>query len=143
MLNRFKLVVTVHLILIKDNKILLLRRFNTGYEDGKYSVPAGHLDGNETIRKAMIREAKEEIDIDIKPEDLEIVHVMHRKSNDERIDFFLKSKKWEGKIKNKESDKCDDLRWFELKKLPQNLIPYVRTAIIYVKNKTFFSEFGW
>ena len=55
-MNRFKLVVAVHLILIENGKILLLRRYNTGYEDGNYSVVAGHIDGNESVIKAMKRE---------------------------------------------------------------------------------------
>jgi hypothetical protein len=29
-----------YLILMKDNNVLLLRRFNTGYEDGNYSMIA-------------------------------------------------------------------------------------------------------
>ena len=65
MKERFKLIPTSHLILIKDNKILLSRRFNTGYEDGKYSVVAGHLDGNETFIQAMVGEAREEAGIAI------------------------------------------------------------------------------
>ena len=46
--ERFKLIVDVHLLLIKDGKIVLLKRANTGYEDGKYGLIAGHADGNET-----------------------------------------------------------------------------------------------
>jgi 8-oxo-dGTP pyrophosphatase MutT (NUDIX family) len=142
--ERFKLIPTSHLFLLNDNKILLLRRYNTGYEDGKYSVVAGHLDGNETFIQAMVREAKEEADINIKPEDLHVEHVMHRKvPGEERIDFFISSKKWEGSPKNIEPNKCDDIRWFNINDLPENIIPYVKQAIECFKNKIFYSENGW
>ena len=45
----FKFKSAVHLFLIQDDKILLLRRYNTGYEDGNYSVIAGHLAGGEQV----------------------------------------------------------------------------------------------
>lgn len=141
--KRFTFLVAVHLFLLKDNGILLLRRFNTGYEDGNYSVVAGHLDGNESIFTGMIREAREEADITIKKEDLEVVHVMHRKSTDnERIDFFLTCRSWEGDIKNLEKDKCDDLSWFSIDKLPLNTIPYIKFAIENYKKGITFSEFN-
>jgi len=142
--ERFKLVPTSHLILIKNNKILLSRRFNTGYEDGNYSVVAGHLDGNETFVHAMVREAKEEAGIEIEPKDLEVIHVMHRKCpTEERIDFFIKAKKWKGELKIMEHDKCDDLKWFDLNNLPVNIIPYIKQAIEKIRNNTFYSEHGW
>jgi len=142
--ERFKLIPTSHLILMKGNKILLLKRFNTGYEDGKYSVVAGHLDGGETFMQCIIREAREEADIEIKPEDLEIIHVIHRKvPNEERIDLFIRAKKWKGKPRIMEPHKCDDLRWFEINSLPDNVIPYVRRAIKNIQKKVFYSEHGW
>jgi len=141
--DRFKLIPTSHLLLVNGSKILLSRRFNTSWEDGKYSVVAGHLDGNETFREAVIREAKEEAGIDIELEDLEIVHAMHRKSADERIDFFLTARKWRGEPRIMEPNKCDDMRWFEINKLPENTIPYIRQAIECFVNKVFYSEHGW
>ncbi len=142
--ERFKLIPTVHLVLIKDTKILLSRRFNTGYEDGKYGVVAGHLDGNETFIQGMIREAKEEAGIDIKPEDLEVVHVMHRKCpNEERVDFFIQAKFWVSEPKIMEPHKCDDMGWFEFNNPPDNIIPYIKEAIEYFKNKILYSEFGF
>jgi 8-oxo-dGTP diphosphatase len=142
-MERFKLVPTSHLFLIKNGKILLLRRFNTGYEDGNYSVVAGHLDGNETFTNAMIREAKEEASIVIQPKDLKVVHVMHRKSTEERIDFFFACCNWKGDPKNMEPGKCDDLRWFPLDNLPKNTIPYIRQAIECFAKNIFYSEHGW
>ena len=136
-----------YLTLFKDNKVLLLRRFNTGYEDGNYSMIAGHVDPGETFTQCIIREAEEEAGILLKPEDLEFVHVMHRspKNNEyhERIDVFFIAKKWEGKIVNKEPHKCDDLSWFDLDTIPENVIPHVKQAIERIKNKIYYSEHGW
>jgi 8-oxo-dGTP pyrophosphatase MutT (NUDIX family) len=142
--ERFKLVPTSFLVLIRDDKILLLRRFNTGHMDGYYSMVAGHLDGNETFIQAAIREAKEEAGIDIKEGGLEVVHAMHRKCpNEERIDIYIKAKGWKGEPKNLEPHKCDDLRWFEIGRLPKNTVDYVRQAIDSIRKKVFYSEFGW
>ncbi len=143
-MERFKLVVAVHLILIENGKILLQRRYNTGYEDGNYGVVAGHIDGDESVIKAMQREALEEAGIKIKEEDLEIVHVMHRKSeNIESIDYFLTCKSYTGKISIMEKDKCDELKFYDLDKLPINVIPYVRKGIEYYRNNIPFSIYGW
>lgn len=46
---RFTMPGAAHLFLIQDDHVVLLRRFNTGYEDGNYSVDAGHLDGDEEV----------------------------------------------------------------------------------------------
>lgn len=143
-MERFKLVVAVHLILRQNNKILLLRRYNTGYEDGNYSVVAGHVDGNESVIKAMQRESLEEAGIHIKEEDLHIVHVMHRKTEErESIDYFLICDKFTGQIQIMEEDKCDELTFYEIDNLPQNVIPYVRQAIEYGVNGVPFSIYGW
>jgi 8-oxo-dGTP pyrophosphatase MutT (NUDIX family) len=141
--DKFKLIPAVHLLLVKGNKILLLRRFNTGYEDGKYSVVAGHVDGNETARTAMAREALEEAGIKVDPSGLEFAHVMHRKTTEERMDLFFTAKTWTGDPVNKEPHKCDDLSWFLLDKLPSNIIPYVARAIDCYKKDIRYSEFGW
>ncbi|MDO8663307.1 MAG: NUDIX domain-containing protein [Candidatus Wildermuthbacteria bacterium] len=139
--ERFKIIPSVYLVLIKDGKILLSRRFNTGYFDSYYSLPAGHLDENETFTQGTIREAKEEIGISLNAEDLKLVHVMDRMiPGDERADFFFTAKKWQGEPKNMEPDKCDGLDWFELNNLPQNVVPYVRQAIDCILNNIIFSE---
>ena len=142
-ISRFKLLSTVHLFLIREGNILLLRRFNTGYEDGNYSVIVGHLDGNEEIKAAMAREAREEAGIELSIQDLQVVGVMHRKSSEERIDFFLVATSWSGEISNKEPDKCDLLAWFDMNNLPENVISYVRKAIENYRQGVWFDSFDW
>ncbi|MDR1236551.1 MAG: NUDIX domain-containing protein [Holosporaceae bacterium] len=71
----------VYLLLKRDDEILLLLRQNTGYQDGNWSVVAGHVEEGEGIIDALVREAKEEADIDITGNDLEreeIVEVFFR-----------------------------------------------------------------
>lgn len=140
---RTKFPVTVHLFLLHGDQVLLLRRFNTGYEDGNYSVVAGHLDGDETVKAAAIREAEEEVGVSIPPVNLEVIGVMHRKSGDERVDFFLTATEWSGEPSNQEPDKCDDLNWFSMHSLPENTIPYVRRALSNYRTGIWFDEFGW
>ncbi len=139
--ERFKITPSVYLMLVKGNKILLSRRYNTGYFDNYYSLPAGHLDGNETLKQAMVRETKEEIGIVLDPVDLELVHIMNRRIPDnERVDFFFTAKKWQGEPKIMEPDKCDDLSWFESDDLPQDIIPYIRQAIDSLLKGVIYSE---
>ncbi|HQK63738.1 MAG TPA: NUDIX domain-containing protein, partial [Candidatus Staskawiczbacteria bacterium] len=118
------------------------------------SLVAGHVDRGENFTGAIIREAREESGIDLKSEDLKMVHIMHRDSRidypqgvaegvNERVDVFFTADKWEGEIKNMEPNKCDDLSWFDLKNLPDNTIPYVKQAIDCIMKEQFYSEFGW
>jgi 8-oxo-dGTP diphosphatase len=135
--------VTVHLFFIRENKVLLARRLNTGYRDGEYSVPAGHLDGEETVVAAAAREAEEEVGVRIEAGDISFSSVMHRIEGDERVDFFVCIQKWQGEIVNAEPDKCDDLRWVNFDVLPENTIPYIRRAISNHLNGITFDEFGF
>jgi len=141
--KRFSLITDVHLFLVKDNKILLLLRKNTGYMDDNYHVPAGHLEEDERVIDALIRESKEEIGITIKPEDVKFSHIMHHKSNNERAAFFFEVKKWGGDIKNMEPHKCSELVWSPLNELPENIVPYAKKSIEYYLKGINFSHYGW
>jgi 8-oxo-dGTP pyrophosphatase MutT (NUDIX family) len=145
--TRHKIVPSSYLTLFKDNKILLLRRCSTGYEDGNYSMIAGHVDPKETFTQTIIREAREEAGIGLQPKDLKVVHVMHRYSgtaeNNERVDVFFIAEKWSGQIQNREPHKCDDLSWFDLDNIPENVIPYIKQAISKIRDEVYYSEHGW
>jgi 8-oxo-dGTP diphosphatase len=135
--------VTVHMFFVREGRILLLRRFRTGYMDGHYSVPAGHLDGGEKVREAAAREALEEVGLAVDPENISFAGVFHRSEDDERVDFFVRVQEWAGEPVNAEPLKCDELRWVEMDELPENTIPYIRKAIANFRDGVLFEEFGW
>lgn len=142
---RNKCVPAVYLILEKRGKILVARRCNTGYQDGNYQVPAGHVEEGELPKEALIREAKEEIGIVLSKNDLEFVHVSYRPKHDEtgdRVDFFFKADKWNGEVINAEPEKCDDLKWVDYDELPENMTPHVKDAIESYRKGVFFKELG-
>lgn len=134
--------VSVHLLLIKDKKILMLKRFNTGFEDGSFSTIAGKLEENESVFDCGIREAKEEVNVSVKT--VSVVHVMNRKGIDSnRIDFFLLAKEWFGSLSNNEPDKCSMIQWFYYNELPANTIQYVKYALYEIQKGNMFSIYGW
>lgn len=142
-MERFKMIGSSYLILIRDGKILLSRRYKTGYEDGNYSLPAGHIEEGETLTAGLVREVREEIGIELEPKGINLVHVMHRKQNDIRVDYFFTVTTYSGEIKNQEPDKCDDLSWFPINGLPANTIFYIRYAVECIQRGQVYSEFGW
>lgn len=154
MSKRFKLIPAVYLVLTSQqpkgvSKVLLTRRYGTGYEDGKYSMIAGHLEGDESLTHAMAREALEEAGIVISPDSLRLLHTIHRKSEiegsteDERVDFYFTIDSYEGKIQNKEPHKCDKMDWFAIDELPDNIIPCVKFVLQQIALGNPYSEYGW
>ena len=142
-MERFKMIASAYLVLLQGDSVLLARRFQTGYEDGKYGLPAGHVEENESLLENLVREVKEEVGLSINPTDAELVHVMHRKEKDIRMDFFFVVTNWEGEPKICEVDKCDEIGWFPLSKLPVNTIGYIQQALKSIQEKKNYSQRGW
>ena len=141
--ERFSVHLTVGLLLIKDNKVLLMRRCNTGYMDGKYAFVAGHVENGENLKQAIAREAFEEVGIKIKEQDLQYVCMVRRGDNNNYINFFLKTDKFEGEPEIIEKDKCDDLIWCDINSIPENTITAEKRAIYNYMNGISFDEYGF
>lgn len=136
--------IAAYLLLEENGKIMMIRRFKTGWMDGNFTLPAGHVKSNESVRQTLIREAKEEVGVTVIPEDLELAHVIHRNKepdNPEYIDFYFKAKNWTGEIVLGES--CDKFEWFELDKLPENVIPIVKKVLESIAAEVIYSDEGW
>ena len=147
MSERFKPVAGVYLVFKKQNgEILLLRRYNTGFGDGQYSMVSGHIDGGESFQQAAIREGREEAGVAIKMNGLKVLYVLHRMNkaqNYEAINVFIQVKNWNGEIQNTEPEKCDDLSWFDPNNLPENVLDYVKFALNEIQKGQTYGEFGW
>ena len=136
----------VYLVLLEGERVLLLRRANTGFEDGNYSLIAGHVEPGESAVAAMIREAREEAGITLTQDDLRFAHTQHRRSAAGRIyfDLYFIAQRWLGEPTNVEPSKCDDMGWFAQSDLPQNVTPFVRVVLDdHLPRGSAYSEWGW
>ncbi len=147
--RRFKLKVGVFVVLMQDEQVLLLKRFQTGIADGKYVLPMGGHDGQEPITRTLIREAKEEINIDLRDEDVSVCHMMHRFQpmpeglSFEQIDVFFKVRRFDGTIQNNEPHVCEELKFFPLNDLPKSIDGFISCALSCIERGEFYSEFGF
>jgi len=132
----------VHVLLERDGKVLMLRRAGTGFFDGLYSLPGGHVEPGESLRQTATRELMEETGLSIQPGALAYLGVVHRLSDTNRIDFFLQASSWSGEPTICEPDKCDALSWIDTAALPGEIVPYVRCALAQEAAPWVF-EFGW
>ncbi len=140
--QKSKAILNVYLVLKKDNQVLLSLRKNTGYFDNFYCFVAGHVEENESAIAALIREAKEEIDIEITPSNLKMKCAIHRKTDRNNVDFFFECTKWKGEIINNEPEKCGHLQFFNLDALPSNIIPFI-AKVLTTSKEDFYLEEGW
>ncbi len=135
----------INLIIKKDNQVLLFFR-NDGffnYDGGWWVLPAGHIEQGETARDAAIREAKEELDIDIAPDDIKCVHVTSNlASRTESFDFYFEVTKYTGTIRNCESGKCVEMRYFTLDEVKtlKNVISPTRISLAGLSRGEIYSE---
>lgn len=143
MSDRFNIHATVGIILVYKGKVLLAKRCNTGCMDGKYALISGHLESGESLKTAMAREIKEEINVDIKENNLNYVCVIRRGDNDNYFNFYLSCEDFRGEIKNNEPDKCEELKWFDLNALPDEMIPNDRKAIFNFTHNISFEEYNF
>ncbi|WP_211589788.1 NUDIX hydrolase [Microbispora sp. H11081] len=128
--GRYRPVVDVHLVLTDGDRVLLGRRGGTGYADGEWQImPSGHLEEGESVVGATVREAREELGVEV--DGCEVVHVMHHRNpgGTARIGMFLVARSVTGTPVNAEPHKCAELAWFPLDRLPERTVPYARAGV--------------
>jgi len=138
--RHFQLIVDVHLLLLRNGRILLGRRANTGYGDGAYEPPSGRLAERETIVEAAARVARAKAGIDLGAARVSVAHVMHDVSGAGRIAFFLVVDGWDG-APSPAAASYTDLDWFSLRDLPADMIDRARVAVRNCAAGTRFSTY--
>lgn len=135
--------VNVYLILRQQDQVLFQLRKNTGYCDNMWGLVAGHVEDGESATAAMIREVREEIGVELSACQIQVAHVMHRKTNRFNVDVFFDCRSWDGIIENREPEKCAQLEFFPLEALPSNIIGYNQVALLHIMKGALYSEVGW
>ncbi len=141
-----KVNISVDVLLLRGNSVFMLCRKNTGFEDGKYCLPSGHVELHESPIEAAVREAREETGVDIDPVDLKLVHVIHRRNLkteprfQEYVDFVFLADRWSGEPVNQEPNKCEHEKWVDLGTIPANVVYYLPQVFDSWKNGQIYSE---
>jgi 8-oxo-dGTP diphosphatase len=142
--ERFRPYASVHTLLLRDGKIFMLRRKDS-WKNNYWGVPAGHIEGEEKMTVAAARETKEEAGVDVVPEDMKFVHIVHRIMFGDReyVDVYFVAEKWSGDPHNAEAHKASEAAWFPIDELPEDTIETIRAAVRKYRVGIQYSEYGW
>jgi len=145
--ERFRFAAAVYGVLVDNNRVLLLRRANSGYHDGELSLPAGHLDGGEDALGGLLRELREELMISAERDSCRLAVVLHRApetaGDHEYLDLVFTVGRWAGTPSIGEPDKCSELVWASLGHLPADLVDYVEAALQALRTGDPLVLYGW
>ena len=111
----------------KKDELLLQQRANTGYLDGYWDLPSGHVEYGESLRNAAARELKEEVGVAVLPEDLSLIHIEQFYVEKDYVNYTFEEKEWSGDPEIGEPQKCSAIGWFAVNALPDNCVNAVRS----------------
>lgn len=136
--DRFRVVPAAYLLLLRvgpqGDEVLLHLRRGTGYRDGHWAVVAGHVEDGESVLSAAVREAAEEVGVQVDAADLRPLCTVHRTvvgggPIEQRADFFLATRSWVGDPRVMEAAKAAAMGFFPLAALPEPCVPHERRVL--------------
>jgi 8-oxo-dGTP diphosphatase len=92
-------------------KLLVLQRKDTGWEDGKWTVPSGHVEPGESVLAAAARELEEETGLAAPPLPARAVRHVSLRPDAGYTDFLIDAGTTSEVPGNTEPHACSDLRW--------------------------------
>lgn len=94
------------------------------------------------MRETALREAQEELGIDIAPENIQAeTCMMIRSVEGTKLVYMCMTEDWDGIPEIHESKLASDIAWFPIDQLPEPMIPYHRQALHALKQGWTYSEF--
>lgn len=135
--DRNKVVQIVQMVVSNhQNDVLLLERANTGFLDGWLTLPGGHVEKDEPILEAAIRECREETTLQVI--EAHVGLVMPYKGG---VDYVVVANSWSGTPTIGEPDTCSRLEWFPRDDLPERATRVVRTALKLLSQGVWFHQY--
>lgn len=111
------------LIINDSNETLLIKRTSKSKnEAGFWSKPGGKVEFGETVESAIIREIKEELDIDIELTGfINFTNHIIKSENQHWVALSYLAKINKGIPRNMEPEKIAEIKWFSFDNLPEKI----------------------
>jgi 8-oxo-dGTP diphosphatase len=138
----------VFLLLTRHDRVLLALRQGTGFADGQWNLPSGKAETGESAVAAVIREAREEIGIQLTEDEVSYAATVHCRNSDTdtRVGLFFQATARQsplGDPYNAEPHKCAKIAWHPMAMLPDATMPYSALGISLYQRKASFGTTGW
>lgn len=126
-------------------QILMQKRKNTGFADGKWDLScSGHVEKDESMKQTCIRECYEELGISVDYSDLNFLTLIHKRDKDVvYYNAYFYVDKFIGTPKICEPNKCSDLNWFDIENIPKDTINDRVVALSKFNDGIGYIEYGW
>ena len=110
--------------------------------EGTYTLPSGNINYNESFEDAAIRKTKEESNLDIKKEDLNLISISDDKNEYAHyVTIGMIANKYSGEVMLKDSEEFVSYDWFDIDNLPSDLCEPSRKIIKnYLNNRIYNKE---
>lgn len=138
----------VFLLLTQNDHVLLALRKGTGFADGMWNLPSGKAEDGESAVGAVIREAHEELGIQLSEDEISYAATVHCRNSDTdtRIGLFFQAAAKDTPLDvpyNAEPHKCAKIAWHPMTMLPSSTMPYSALGVSLYRRRAHFGTTGW